>query len=226
MDKRQISSAIVVALAIMFVGTSVASSKLKTLKSVKAGNITNPYIRDGAVNSAKIEDGTVSNADLAANSVDSGKIVDGSITDSDLTDGAVTSAKIALGTVTNANVSASAAIAGTKIAPNFGSQNIVTTGDITTSSGTGSFNNLMVDDAIQGLSGGLYVEDVIHTWGLQVNPSSSSSDSASIVTTPVEGCSGSNKGAYEYVDDTNSVDGWLFICDKKGATSYDWKRIN
>jgi hypothetical protein len=41
---------------------------------------------------------------------------------------AVTSAKIADGAIVDADINASAAIAGTKISPDFGSQNIVTTG--------------------------------------------------------------------------------------------------
>jgi len=47
--------------------------------------------------------------------------------------GVVTSAKIANGTIVNADVNASAAIAGTKISPDFGSQNTTTTGTTTTS---------------------------------------------------------------------------------------------
>jgi hypothetical protein len=38
---------------------------------------------------------------------------------------------IADGTIVNSNISSSAAISGTKISPNFGSQSITTTGDIT-----------------------------------------------------------------------------------------------
>ena len=45
-------------------------------------------------------------------------------------DSAVTSAKIQDGAIVNADVNASAAIAGTKISPDFGSQNIATTGTI------------------------------------------------------------------------------------------------
>ena len=45
--------------------------------------------------------------------------------------GVVTSAKIANDTIVNADINSSAAIAGTKISPDFGSQNIVTTGSIT-----------------------------------------------------------------------------------------------
>ena len=46
-------------------------------------------------------------------------------------DNSVTSAKIADGAIVNADINASAAIAGTKISPDFGSQNITTTGNVT-----------------------------------------------------------------------------------------------
>jgi hypothetical protein len=48
--------------------------------------------------------------------------------------GSVTSTMIANGTILDADVNASAAIAGTKISPNFGSQNVVTTGTSTAAS--------------------------------------------------------------------------------------------
>jgi hypothetical protein len=54
--------------------------------------------------------------------------------------GSVTSTMIADGTIVNGDVNASAAIAGTKISPDFGSQNITTTG--TVSDGQGSLRTL------------------------------------------------------------------------------------
>jgi len=48
----------------------------------------------------------------------------------DLVDSVITTAKIQDGTIVNADVNASAAIDGTKISPNFGSQNIVTSGTV------------------------------------------------------------------------------------------------
>ena len=42
----------------------------------------------------------------------------------------MTTTHILNGTIANADINATAAIAGTKISPNFGSQNIVTTGQI------------------------------------------------------------------------------------------------
>jgi hypothetical protein len=55
-------------------------------------------------------------------------------------DNSVTSAKIVDGAIVNADINASAAIAGTKISPNFGSQNILTTGKLGV--GTTSLNSV------------------------------------------------------------------------------------
>jgi len=52
------------------------------------------------------------------------------ITTAKIKDAAVTSLKIEDGTIVNADINASAAIAGTKISPDFGSQNIVTSGTV------------------------------------------------------------------------------------------------
>lgn len=60
----------------------------------------------------------------------------GAIAGSKIADSGITSSKIADGTIVNADINASAAIAGTKISPDFGSQNIATTG--TLSAGVGS----------------------------------------------------------------------------------------
>ena len=77
-------------------------------------------IKDSAVTTAKIKDANVTTA----------KIADSNVTTAKIADNAVTSAKITDGAIVNADVNASAAIAGTKIAPDFGSQNIATTGTV------------------------------------------------------------------------------------------------
>ena len=66
----------------------------------------------------------------ADNTVATAKLQNGSVTTAKITDSAVTSAKIADGSIVNADINASAAIAGTKISPNFGSQTITTTGNL------------------------------------------------------------------------------------------------
>ena len=71
---------------------------------------------------------------LANDSIATSKIAAGEH-GSDVT---VQSANIVDGTIVNADINASAAIAGTKISPNFGSQNVVTTGNVGIGSGSGT----------------------------------------------------------------------------------------
>ena len=71
------------------------------------------------------------------------------VRETDLKDSIVTSAKIADNTIVNADINASAAIAGTKIAPNFGSQNIETTGDIS-GANLGATGNITVTGTVDG----------------------------------------------------------------------------
>ena len=67
----------------------------------------------------------------------------------DIQDSSVTSSKIEDGTIVNADISASAAIDATKIAPNFGSQNIVTTGTGATGN-LGVTGNITVSGTVDG----------------------------------------------------------------------------
>jgi hypothetical protein len=102
----------------------------------------------GSITSAMIGDLSVTNADIASNAaiaysklatLTAGNIVLGNasnVATSTAVTGDVTISSsgvtaIAAEVIVNANVNASAAIAGTKISPNFGSQNITTTGNIT-----------------------------------------------------------------------------------------------
>ena len=71
-----------------------------------------------------------------------GRINTNTLNASKLVDGTVSSAKIANNTIVNADVNSSAAIAGTKVSPNFGSQNVSTTGTVTATSFSGSGANL------------------------------------------------------------------------------------
>lgn len=58
-------------------------------------------------------------------------------------DGGVTAGKIASGAIVNADVSATAAIAGTKISPDFGNQNVATTGNVSAANVTGNGANAL-----------------------------------------------------------------------------------
>lgn len=69
--------------------------------------------------------------DIQEGAISTDLLQDDSVTAAKLHDNAVTTDKIANGTIVDADVNASAAIAGTKISPNFGAQNTVTTGNNT-----------------------------------------------------------------------------------------------
>ena len=111
-------------------------------------NITTAKIADSNVTSAKIADTNVTTTKLADDAVTQAKIADDAVGADQLASNSVVSASIVDGSIVNADINASAAIAGTKISPDFGSQNIVTTGtlscgDITSSDGNG---NLTIKD--------------------------------------------------------------------------------
>ncbi len=128
------------------VGAAIADSKLATITT--AGKVSSSAISGlgslaalSIVNTTQITDGTIATIDLADNAVTTAKILDGTIATADLANDAVTSAKIFDGTILGNDISASAAIAGTKISPAFGSQNISTTGTLTSGAITGSSFN-------------------------------------------------------------------------------------
>ncbi len=118
--------------------------------NIKADAITSAKIADDQIDSEHYVAGSIDLEHMSANSIDSDQYVDGSIDEAHLSNSAVTQNKLANnsvgttelingsvnsdkildGTIVNADVNASAAIAGTKISPNFGSQVIQTTGNI------------------------------------------------------------------------------------------------
>ena len=87
------------------------------------------------------QDQLVQSYDFEPEAVNTAAIKDLNVTTGKIADSAVTSAKIADGTIVNADVNTSAAIAGTKITPAFGSQNLST-------SGTAATGNLTVTGTI------------------------------------------------------------------------------
>ena len=100
---------------------------------------------DNAALFTKKDDGSV--AQIGASGVSDGDKGDITVSNSGsiftIDNGVVTSAKLADGTIVNADINASAAIAGTKISPNFGSQDPTTTGKfITNSSSSGDYVRL------------------------------------------------------------------------------------
>ena len=85
----------------------------------------------GRLNAASIPTVNIASGALPTNvTITTNNITDLTVATADLADDAVTAAKLASNAVVNASVDASAAIAGTKISPDFGSQNVVTTGNV------------------------------------------------------------------------------------------------
>jgi hypothetical protein len=107
-------------------GTTNSASSLTGDATLSGGTIT---IANNAITSTKIADGTIAAVDLAAGSVSGG------------TGGVITDASI-----TNADIAAAAAIAGTKITPAFGAQNITTTG--TLSAGATTVSGLTIGTSL------------------------------------------------------------------------------
>jgi len=81
-----------------------------------------------------------STGNLAEDSITGFELANNAVSTNNIVNSAVTSAQIADGTIVNADVNASAAIAGTKVSPSFGSQNIVTTGDVSADNITATGN--------------------------------------------------------------------------------------
>jgi len=77
-----------------------------------------------------IQPNVIDSTNITNNSVISADIRDGSITSADILSNTITSLDILNNTITNPDISATAAILGTKISPNFGAQNVVTTGNM------------------------------------------------------------------------------------------------
>jgi hypothetical protein len=107
-------------------GTTNSASSLTGDATLSGGTIT---IANNAITSTKIADGTIAAADLAAGSVSGG-----------------TGGVIADASITNDDIAAAAAIAGTKITPAFGGQNISTTG--TLSAGATTVSGLTIGTSL------------------------------------------------------------------------------
>ena len=106
-------------------------------------------IQDDVINSEHYVAGSIDEEHLANSAITQNKIANNSVGTPELINGSVNSDKILDGTIVNVDVNASAAIAGTKIAPNFGSQNVQTTGDIS-GNNLGATGNITVGGTVDG----------------------------------------------------------------------------
>ena len=106
-----------------------------TTAKIAADAVTGAKIADDAIDSEHYADGSIDTAHIADDQVTQAKIADDAVGADQLASDAVVSASIVDGTIVNADINASAAIAGSKVAPDFGSQNVTTTGTVSDSLG-------------------------------------------------------------------------------------------
>lgn len=98
-------------------------------------SVTTPKIANDAVTADKLAEGSVSSAAILNNSITYLDLQADSVGTSEIATGAVLTENIAAGAVVNAHIQPAAAIDGTKINPDFGSQNVSTFGWVYSSLG-------------------------------------------------------------------------------------------
>jgi hypothetical protein len=159
-------------------GDTVTPTKLNSARTVS--EIVNADIKsDAAIAGSKLENGAITDAKVSASAaialsklanITAGRVLMGNASNAptatalsgDVTINSSGVTAIGAGVIVNADVNASAAIAGTKISPDFGSQNIATTGTLSTGvgsvvSGSGSGDALRITQT--GAGNALVVED-------------------------------------------------------------------
>jgi hypothetical protein len=114
---------------------------------IRDGTVISEDIEDNGIATVDLEDGAVTVAKMSSNSCTNGQVLkfDGTAwacgsdnENAEATFGvSIDSSEITDGTIVNADISGSAAITGTKISPDFGSQNITTSGNLNLSQGRG-----------------------------------------------------------------------------------------
>ena len=115
---------------------SIATSKIAAGALPSDVTVASANIVDGTIVAGDIGTDQINNTHIADKAIQRPMISDNAVNGSKIADSSINSDKILDDSIVNADINASAAIAGTKISPDFGSQNIVTTGTLGTGNGT------------------------------------------------------------------------------------------
>ena len=112
----------------IFPDNQIAADKYLKVKSITGSGATaTGQLEYASLDANDLGEGTIPSGRFGTDTIATGSLAAGALP----TDVTVASANIIDGTIVNADINASAAIQGSKISPNFGSQNIVTTGGLT-----------------------------------------------------------------------------------------------
>lgn len=116
----------------ILIGNSTSANAVNVSGDISLNSTGNAQINENAVGSTelqnlsvttnKLADASITSAKLGNNAVESIKIIDGAVTTAKLANDGVDATKIADGAIENIHISATAAIDGSKINPNFGTQ--------------------------------------------------------------------------------------------------------
>ena len=145
--------------------TSNIKNAAVTTAKIADLNITTAKIAADAVNGTKIADDSIDSEHIVADSIDTEHYAPSSVDTTAIADNSVTMAKLGTGalptnitvnstnisndSIVDADINSSAAIAGSKISPNFGSQNIQTSGTAATGA-LGVTGNITVSGTVDG----------------------------------------------------------------------------
>lgn len=130
-------------------GLQVADGTLTAL-DLATNSVGSLEIATDAVGASEIAAGAVGASEIATGVVSSTHLLDGGILAGDIASQAINTVHIANGTITDTDVSASAAIAGSKVTPTFGAQDVTTTGDLGVGTTSPSANVHVVGSSLLG----------------------------------------------------------------------------
>lgn len=91
-------------------------------------SVTGAKVQDSSLTAADLASSSVGSSELASDSVNGSKVLDGSLTSADLAPGTIGNGQLAAGAVFDVNVNPLAAVQGSKIVPDFGTQAVGSTG--------------------------------------------------------------------------------------------------